>query len=259
MRMRVTPSVFLSLSFSISESDGNHSTEDESSKGREDLSPCPLPGSADRMTSRASRSSRAPEFCPTEDDKNFLFNGAFHPSSSGFLSPTGSLLFGVPGLAVQLPDYRPKTGSTEDGDRPGDKETDRPEAVGSSDGDGLCEKRTVGSDGGDGGVSVISFFRDTEAEVNSRASGSGLQYDHVEKVQVTGYGLEDQATAGGGREGTLLMRDSLTLPHLQLPSSSSPAAPTQGERHTMRLHENNPQSHCSHPEHSHTSTAVYSA
>ncbi|XP_026795286.3 homeobox protein SIX4a [Pangasianodon hypophthalmus] len=202
---------------SKSESDGNHSTEDESSKGREDLSPCPLSGSADTMTSHVSLSSRAPELHPTEDDKNILFNGTFLPSSSRFLSSTGSLL-GAPGLTLQPLEYRPRVS---------DKEMDRSEAIGSSHGDGVHEKRMDRLDGGDDGVLAISFFRDTEAEVNSRASGSGLEYDHVEKLQLTSYVLEDEATADGGSEEASLMRDSLTLPHLQLPSSSSPSAPEQ--------------------------------
>lgn len=106
---------------------------------------------------------------------------------------------------------------------------DRSEAISSSDGDRVCEKRMDRLDGGEDGVLAISFFRDTEAEVNSRASGSRFEYDHVKKIQLTSYVLEDEATAEGGSEETSLMRDSLTLPHIQLPSSSSPAAPTQGE------------------------------
>ncbi|XP_017319019.1 homeobox protein SIX1 isoform X2 [Ictalurus punctatus] len=208
---------------SKSESDGNHSTEDESSKGREDLSPCPLSGSADRMASHVSPPSRASGLHPTEDDVNFLYNGAFLPSSSRFLSSTGSLAFGVPGLTLQPPEYRPET----DGDGAREKRMDGSEAMGSSDGDGAREKRMDGSDGGDDGVLVNSFFRGAEAEVNSGASGT--EYDHAAKVQLTSYVPEDEATAEGGSEESSLMRDSLTLPHLQLPSSSSPAAPTQGE------------------------------
>ncbi|XP_053476176.1 homeobox protein SIX4-like isoform X2 [Ictalurus furcatus] len=207
---------------SKSESDGNHSTEDESSKGREDLSPCLLSGSADRMASHVSPPSRASGLHPTEDDENFLYNGAFLPSSSRFLSSTGSLAFGVPGLTLQPPEYRPETDGAEDGDRA--SEMDRAEAMDSSDGDGAREKRMDGSDGGDDGVLAISFFR---GAVNSGASGT--EYDHAAKVQLTSYVPEDEATAEGGSEESSLMRDSLTLPHLQLPSSSSPAAPTQGE------------------------------
>lgn len=218
-----------SACLSVSESDGNHSTEDESSKGREDLSPCPLSGSADRMTSHASLSSRVPELHSTEDDKNFLFNGTFLPSSSRFLSSAGSLPFGVPGLALQPLEHRPETSGTGDGDRASDKEMDRSKAVGSSDRDGTREKSMDRLGGRDDDVPTNSFFRVTEAEVNNTVSGSGLGYGHMEKIQLTSYVIEDEATAEGGSEETSMMRDSLSLPHQQLPSSSSSAAPTQGE------------------------------
>ncbi|XP_060727620.1 homeobox protein SIX4-like isoform X1 [Tachysurus vachellii] len=202
---------------SKSESDGNHSTEDEPSKGHEDLSPCPLSGPTDRMTSHVPVSSQTSELHPTEDDKGFLFNGTFPPSSSRFLSSTGSLLFGVPDLTpLPPPAYRPETSGTEDKDRAGDKEVDRSETIRSS--DGVCKKRMNRLDGGDDGMLALSFFRHTEAEVKSRASDSGVESDHMEKIQLT---------ANGGGEEMSLMRDSLTLPHLQLPSSSLPAAAAQ--------------------------------
>lgn len=220
----------ISLCFFVSESDGNHSTEDERSKGHEDLSPCPFTGHADGMTSHVPLSSRTPELHPTEGEKSFLFNGTFPPSSSRFLSSTGSPLFGVPGLTpLQPPAYRPESGGAEDGERGSDKEMDRSEAIGPSDRDGVCEKRMDRLDRGGEGMLPISFFRDTETEVKSRASGSGVESDHMEKIQLTGYVLGEEVTADGRNEEMSLMRDSLTLPHLQLPSSSSPAAPAQGE------------------------------
>ncbi|KAK3573674.1 hypothetical protein QTP86_030774 [Hemibagrus guttatus] len=180
---------------SKSESDGNHSTEDERSKGHEDLSPCPFSGHTEGMTST-------------------------------FLSSTGSLLFGISGPApLQPPGYSPESGGDED--RGSDKEMDRSEAIGPSDGDGVREKRMDRLDRGGDGMLPISFFRDTETEVKSRASGSGVESDHMEKIQLTSYVLEDEVTADGRSEEMSLMRDSLTLPHLQLPSSSSPAAPAQ--------------------------------
>lgn len=105
----------------------------------------------------------------------------------------------------------------------------------SSDGDGVCEKRINRLDRVDDGVLAISFFRDTEALVNKRAPGSGLAYHHMEKIQLTGYVLEDEARAAGGSEEMTLMKDSLTLPHLQLPSSSLSAAPTQGNSVDKRI------------------------
>lgn len=125
-----------------------------------------------------------------------------------------------------------------------DIETDRSEVMASSDGDGVCEKRKNRLDRGDDGVMVSSFLRDTETLVNKRAPGSGLEYHHMKKIQLTGYVLENEATATGGNEDISLIRDSLTLPHLQLPSSSSLASPTQGKSVEKRimLCENNP--HC---------------
>ncbi|TST98542.1 Homeobox protein SIX4 [Bagarius yarrelli] len=154
---------------SKSESDGNHSTEDESSKGREDLSLSPLLGSTDRMTPHIPLST--PELHQPEDDKSI-----------------------------------------------------QSEAIGSSAGDVVHEKIM---DREDDSMLGISLFRDPEAEMKSRASGSGLECDQVEKMRLTSYILENEATADGEREKMLLMRDSLSPPHLQVPSSSSPAVTTQ--------------------------------
>ncbi|KAF5890680.1 homeobox protein SIX1 [Clarias magur] len=207
---------------SDSESDGNHSTEDESSKGHEDLSPCPMSGSADRMTSSASLPSRATERHRTEDDKSFLFNGTFHPSSPRFLSSTGTLPYGAPSLTLQPPEYRPETSAAADGERVNDK--DGSEAISSPDGDRVCEKRMDRLGGAGDGTLTISFFRGAETEVNSTESGSGLRYDHAEKIQLVSYALKDEVAEEGASEETSLMEDSLTVPHLQLPSSSSSAA-----------------------------------
>ncbi|KAK3554467.1 hypothetical protein QTP70_023487 [Hemibagrus guttatus] len=211
---------------SKSESDGNHSTEDERSKGHEDLSPCPFSGHTEGMTSTYLSPPKTPRSPSEEGEKSFLFNGTFPHSSSRFLSSTGSLLFGISGPApLQPPGYRPESGGDED--RGSDKEMDRSEAIGPSDGDGVREKRMDRLDRGGDGMLPISFFRDTETEVKSRASGSGVESDHMEKIQLTSYVLENEVTADGRSEEMSLMRDSLTLPHLQLPSSSSPAAPAQ--------------------------------
>lgn len=93
------------------------------------------------------------------------------------------------------------------------------------------------SGGGDGGVLASPFFRDAEDEVNCKASGLGYE-GHVEKIQLTSYAVEDEATVETGSEETSLMRDSLSLSHLQLLSSSSSAAPAQGESVNMNTLQN---------------------
>lgn len=179
-------------------------------------------GSADRTTSSVSLPSPASEHHQTEDDKSFVFNVTFLPSSPRFLSSTGTQSYGAPALTLQPPE----TSAAAGGERVNDK--DRSEAISSPDGDRVCERRMDRLGRGGDGMVAISFFRDAEAEVNSTESGSGSQYNHAEKIQLASYALEDEATAEGASEETSLMEDSLTLPHLQLPSSSSPAAATQG-------------------------------
>uniref|UniRef100_A0A673J9L2 Homeobox protein SIX4-like n=1 Tax=Sinocyclocheilus rhinocerous TaxID=307959 RepID=A0A673J9L2_9TELE len=106
---------------SKSESDGNHSTEDESSKGQESLSPCPMSTCADGTMGNAvvplcsgaleagvivqqagdSRTSVSPP--------SVIFNGVsvntptsvFHNGTPSFLSTTGHVLFSGMNLGLQ--------------------------------------------------------------------------------------------------------------------------------------------------------------
>ncbi|XP_062037580.1 homeobox protein SIX4 [Lepus europaeus] len=96
---------------SKSESDGNPSTEDESSKGQEDLSPHPLPGSSDTVTNLSLSSHMEPVYMQqignakiSLSSSGVLLNGSLVPASTSpvFLNgnsfiqgPSGVILNGL--------------------------------------------------------------------------------------------------------------------------------------------------------------------
>lgn len=115
--------------FSHSESDGNPSTEDESSKGREDLSPHPLSSSSDGVTSLSLPGHMEPVYMQqlgntkiALSSSGVLLNGNLMPAStspvflngSSFLQgPNGVILNGLSvGTSQTVTLNSPKTAST---------------------------------------------------------------------------------------------------------------------------------------------------
>lgn len=116
-------------SFSHSESDGNPSTEDESSKGQEDLSPHPLPSSSDGVTSLSLPGHMEPVYMQqlgntkiALSSSGVLLNGNLVPAStspvflngSSFLQgPNGVILNGLSvGASQTVTLNSPKTTSS---------------------------------------------------------------------------------------------------------------------------------------------------
>ncbi|KAK1791291.1 hypothetical protein P4O66_013312 [Electrophorus voltai] len=208
---------------SKSESDGNHSTEDESSKGHEDLSPCPLsspahgtltqgsqplssgsleteviqavgesknPGSSTHLTFNGSLELSANRSCPPST--------TFHNGTSTYLPSPGNILFNGLSLGLQPQDYRPGPGVLISGGEVSDFIQKGP--------DGKAEGLNSGS------------------VTQNGASTSGMAYNSApssEKLQAGSYRLVSGAS--GREDETSVLSSPLCLPHLKLSSSSSPA------------------------------------
>ncbi|XP_076841694.1 homeobox protein SIX4a isoform X2 [Brachyhypopomus gauderio] len=168
---------------SKSESDGNHSTEDESIKGQEDLSPCPLPSSADGTLTQASQplssgSLEARVIIHAVGDRNILFNGL--------------------SLGLQPQDYRPGPGVLIDG----------------TEVDDFIQKGPEGKAEGVHSGTVTQNGASSSGLTYSPAPSS-------EKLQTGSYSLLSGGSQQDSE--TSLLSNHLCLPHLKLSSSSSPA------------------------------------
>ncbi|CAL8290646.1 homeobox protein SIX4a [Gadus morhua] len=234
---------------SKSESDGNHSTEDESSKGQEELSPRPLSNSSDGTITHGNAPLHGGSLdgggvviqqigdikMPPHSGSGGLYNGglgsgngnggAFHTGGSPYLHGPGNILFNGLNLGLQplaFSPLRPNGGvllgcpgmDMQMGQQGQDK------GLGGSPEDSNLQYSPYSAGCGSGGdvklegVHGMGGVQNGGASVLTFSSSSG-------GLHMGGYGLVGGPGAGSdGDRATLLDRD-VGLPPLQLPSASS--------------------------------------
>lgn len=233
---------------SHSESDGNHSTEDESSKGQEELSPRPLSNSSDGVITHGSLPIQTGPLensaviqqigdikVPPGSSSGGLYNGSlvtsnassavFHNGGSSYLHAPGNLLFNGLNLGLQPLAFNPLRASG--GMLLGGSEVDVQMQTGQE--KGLAEDSALqyGSFAGcvngaevklegvhamaaqNGGSSVLTF-----------SSSSGA-------LQLGGYSLVQVPSGISDGDGSSLLSSEVGLPSLQLSTASSSSTITQ--------------------------------
>ncbi|XP_016430014.1 homeobox protein SIX4-like [Sinocyclocheilus rhinocerous] len=219
---------------SKSESDGNHSTEDESSKGQESLSPCPMSTCADGTMGNAvvplcsgaleagvivqqagdSRTSVSPP--------SVIFNGVsvntptsvFHNGTPSFLSTTGHVLFSGMNLGLQSLACRSMADVEIDGTGQ-DKGVMADPAL-------SYPSFHCSVNGTDIEVKAEDVRQDVSVQDQTTSISSAFTVTPSNGLQLEGYNLVPEGN------GTSLLSNKMALSPLQLSSSSSPSSVTQG-------------------------------
>ncbi|XP_051504680.1 homeobox protein SIX4-like [Myxocyprinus asiaticus] len=231
---------------SKSESDGNHSTDDESSKGQESLSPCPMSNCADGTVVNAaiplcSGALEAGVIVQKVGDcrnsvspPSVIFNGAsantsttvFHNGTPSFLSSTGHVLFSGMNLGLQPLACKSAVDVELDGE-------------GHDKGVAVSSRATVPAmaypsfycsvNGSEVEVKAVTVGQDMSAQDRAASMSSAFSTTTSNgSLQLDGYSLVTVPGAHPDGTGTSLLSSKLVLPPLQLPSSSSPSTITQG-------------------------------
>lgn len=235
---------------SKSESDGNHSTEDESSKGQEELSPRPLSNSSDGTIIHGGLPLQTGSLdsgvviqqigdikMPPGSSSGVLFNGnlvtsnnstVFHNGGSSYLQAPSNILFNGLNLGVQPLAFNPL----------------RPSGGVLLGGSGTDMQMQAGQEKGLGGSSVDSGLQysypgcvngsEVKLEgVHSMAAQNGgssvLTFSSSSgALQLGGYGLVQVPSGVTDSNGTSLLNSTVGLPSLQLSSGSPSSALSQG-------------------------------
>ncbi|XP_029569224.1 homeobox protein SIX4-like [Salmo trutta] len=225
---------------SKSESDGNHSTEDESSKGQEELSPRPLSNSSDGTMTHGVLPLQTGSLdsgviiqqigdikIPPESTSEVLFNGnlvtsnpstVFHNGGSSYLQAPSNILFNGLNLGIQPLAFNPL----------------RPSGGVLTGGSGVDMQMQAGQEKGLGGSSV------DYASYSGCVNGAEVKLEGVYSMaaqncgssvltfssssgalQLGGYSLVHVPSGVSNGDGTSLLNTNLGLPPLQLPSGSS--------------------------------------
>ncbi|KAL0969043.1 hypothetical protein UPYG_G00221930 [Umbra pygmaea] len=232
---------------SKSESDGNHSTEDESSKGQDELSPRPLSNSSDGAMSHGALSLQTGTLesgvviqqigdikMPPGSNSGVLFNGnlvtsnpstVFHNGGSSYLQAPSNILFNGLNLGVQPLSFNPLRSSggvlmgTSGMDMQmqasqdkvlGSSSVDYTTYSGCVNGAEVKLEGVTGMAAQNGGSSVLTFN-----------SSSGA-------LQLGGYSLVHVPSSVSNGDGSSLLYSSVGLPSLHLSSGSSSSALSQG-------------------------------
>ncbi|KAF7201793.1 homeobox protein SIX4a [Nothobranchius furzeri] len=229
---------------SKSESDGNHSTEDESSKGQEELSPRPLSNSSDGVITHGSIPvqtgpldsgvviQQIGDIKMSTGSSSGLYNGSlvtsnasttmFHNGGSSYLHSPGNILFN--NLAIQPLTYNPLR--TPGGVLLGGSgaelqmQAEQEKGLGGAEDSTLqytsysgcvngAEVKLEGVHTQNGGSSVLTF-----------SSPSGT-------LQVGGYSLVQVPGGVSDNDGSSLLSNDTGLPPLQLSSASSSSTITR--------------------------------
>lgn len=245
--------MFNDLVFSFpfhSESDGNHSTEDESSKCQEELSPRPLSNSSDGVITHGTLPIQTGALdsgvviqqigdikMPSGSSSGGLYNGSlvtnnnsstvFHNGGSSYLHSPGNILFNGLNLGIQPLSFnslRSSGGVLLGGSGADMQMQSGQEKLGSSAEDSTLQYAYSGCVNGaevklegvhnmsaqNGGSSVLTFN-----------SSSGA-------LQLGGYSLVQVPSGVSDSDGSSLLNSDVGLPPLQLSSSSSSSTITQG-------------------------------
>uniref|UniRef100_A0A3P9PMA1 SIX homeobox 4a n=1 Tax=Poecilia reticulata TaxID=8081 RepID=A0A3P9PMA1_POERE len=218
---------------SKSESDGNHSTEDESSKGQEELSPRPLSNSSDGVITHGSLPAQAGpldggvviqqigDIKMSGSSGGGVYNGSlaatnasstvFHNGGSSYLHSPGNILFNGLNLGIQPLAFNPLRPPGGEKGLGGAEES----VLQYSSYSGCVNGSEVKLEGvhtmaaQNGGSSVLTFSSPSAA------------------LQLGGYSLVPVPSGVPDNDGSTLLNSDVGLPPLQLPSASSSSTITQ--------------------------------
>uniref|UniRef100_A0A3B3VIC0 SIX homeobox 4a n=1 Tax=Poecilia latipinna TaxID=48699 RepID=A0A3B3VIC0_9TELE len=218
---------------SKSESDGNHSTEDESSKGQEELSPRPLSNSSDGVITHGSLPAQAGpldggvviqqigDIKMSGSSGGGVYNGSlattntsstvFHNGGSSYLHSPGNILFNGLNLGIQPLAFNPLRPPGGEKGLGGAEES----VLQYSSYSGCVNGSEVKLEGihtmaaQNGGTSVLTFSSPSAA------------------LQLGGYSLVPVPSGVPDSDGSALLNSDVGLPPLQLPSASSSSTITQ--------------------------------
>ncbi|XP_044021908.1 homeobox protein SIX4a [Siniperca chuatsi] len=236
---------------SKSESDGNHSTEDESSKGQEELSPRPLSNSSDGVITHGTLPIQTGPLdsgvviqqigdikLPPGSSGDSLYNGSlvtsnhsptvFHNGGSSYLHTPGNILFNGLNLGIQPLAFNPL----------------RPSGGVLLGGSGLDMQMQTGQEKGLGSSAEDSALQ--YASYSGCVNGAEVKLEGVHTMagqnggssvltfssssgalQLGGYSLVQVPSGVSGSDGSSLLNSDVGLPPLQLSSASSSSTITQ--------------------------------
>ncbi|KAF7662642.1 hypothetical protein LDENG_00231100 [Lucifuga dentata] len=237
---------------SKSESDGNHSTEDESSKGQEELSPRPLSNSSDGAITHGTLPIHTGPLdsgvviqqigdikMPPGSSSGGLYNGnlvtsnnsstVFHNGSSSYLHMPGNILFNGLNLGIQPLAFNPLRPSG--GVLLGGSGVDMQMQTG--------QEKGLGSSAEDSTLHYTSYSGCVNGaevkleEVHTMAAQNGgssvLTFSSSSgALQLGGYSLVQVPGGVSDSDGSSLLNNDVGLPPMQLSSASSSSTITQG-------------------------------
>lgn len=237
---------------SKSESDGNHSTEDESSKGQEELSPRPLSNSSDGVITHGTLPIQTGSLdtgvviqqigdikMPPGSNSGGLYNGSlvtsntsstvFHNGGSSYLHTPGNILFNGLNLGIQPLSFNPL----------------RPPGGVLLGGSGVDMQMQAGQEKGLGSSAEDSTLQ--YASYSGCVNGSEVKLEEVHTMapqnggssvltfssasgalQLGGYSLVQVPSGVSDSDGSSLLNSDVGLPPLQLSSASSSSTIAQG-------------------------------
>ncbi|XP_031134393.1 homeobox protein SIX4a [Sander lucioperca] len=236
---------------SKSESDGNHSTEDESSKGNEELSPRPLSNSSDGVIPHGTLPIQTGPLdsgvviqqigdikLPPGSSSGSLYNGSlvtsnpsstvFHNGGSSYLHTPGNILFNGLNLGIQPLAFNPL----------------RPSGGVLLGGSGMDMQMQTGQEKGLGNSAEDSALQ--YASYSGCVNGAEVKLEGVHTMaaqnggssvltfssssgalQLGGYSLVQVPSGVSDSDGSSLLNSNVGLPPLQLSSRSSSSTVTQ--------------------------------
>lgn len=237
---------------SKSESDGNHSTEDESSKGQEELSPRPLSNSSDGVITHGTLPLQTGHLdsgvviqqigdikLPPGSSSSSLYNGSlvtsntsssmFHNGGSSYLHTPGNILFNGLNLGIQPLAFNPLRSSG--GVLLGGSGVDMQMQTGQEKGLGSSAEESVlpyasyqgcvnGTEVKLEGVHTMAAQNGGSSVLTFSSSSGPLQLGGYSLVQVPSGGISDS-------DGSSLLNSDVGLPPLQLSSASPVTTITQ--------------------------------
>ncbi|XP_057715505.1 homeobox protein SIX4a [Corythoichthys intestinalis] len=228
---------------SKSESDGNHSTEDESTKGQEELSPRPLSNSSDGVITHGTLPIQTGSLdggvviqqigdikMPSGSNSGGLYNGSllsnsassatFHNGGSSYLHSPGNILFNGLNLGIQplaFNSLRPSGGVLLGGSGADMQE----KGLGGSAEDSSLQYASSYSGCANGGQVKLEGVQTIAAQ---NGGSSVLTFSS----SLGGYSLVQVPSGVSEGDGGSLLNSDVGLPPLQLSSSSSSSSITQG-------------------------------
>lgn len=236
--------------FSYSESDGNHSTEDESSKGQEELSPRPLSNSSDGVITHGNLPIQTGLLdsgvviqqigdikMPPGSSSGSLYNGSlvtsntsstvFHNGGSSYLHSPGNILFNGLNLGIQPLAFNPLRPSG--GVLLGGSGVDMQMQTGQDKGMGTAEESTLQYASYSGCVNGAEVKLEGVHTMAAQNGGSSvLTFSSPSgALQLGGYSLVQVPSGVSDSDGSSLLNSDVGLPPLQLSSASSSSTITQ--------------------------------